>query len=404
MTRQPIYLDGFSTTPLAPEALAAMQAAWAGPGNASSPHAAGQRALAILDRGRKQVADLIGCSAGEVIFTSGATEANNLALRGIAEWGRRGGSERRRVVVSAIEHKAVLEAAKRLVLDRFEVVVAPVDRAGVIDLTRLEALVDDETLLVSVMLVNNETGVVQPIREVAQICRSRGVLLHSDGAQGVGKRPVNVFDLGVDYLSISAHKLYGPMGVGALYVASDAPKPVAQVFGGGHERGMRAGTEPVPLVAGFGAAAEVARSCLEADSERSAMLKDAFVQALSAAGVSYNFVTERAPVIDGGLALSFPSTSGDDLAGRVSKRLCISTGSACNSGQVTFSHVLQAMGIDGDVSQSVVRFFFGRMNTIEEVRSAALIIAEAVNEARTPLDESASERYGVGHEACAYRP
>lgn len=403
MTPQPIYLDGFSTTPLAPEALAAMQFAWGAPANASSPHSAGQRALTILERGRAQVAGLISCSSNEVIFTSGATEANNLAVRGVAEWARRGGSDRRRIVVSAVEHKAVLEVSKRLAIDGFDVSLAPVDRHGVVDLARLAALINESTLLVSVMLVNNETGVVQPIKEIAQICRARGALLHSDGAQAVGKLAVDVFDLGVDYLSISAHKLYGPMGVGALYVASDAPKPVAQVLGGGQERGLRSGTEPIPLIAGFGAAAETAQGCMDADEKRSATLKNAFLQALSASGVSYRLITGSAPVVSGGLAISIPGAVADDLVSRVSDNLCISTGSACNSGQIIQSHVLKSMGMDDYESGSVLRLYFCRFNSEQDCLSAASIIADKLRCDPLPLDVRASGRYNDGHEARAYR-
>lgn len=404
MTRPPIYLDGFSTTPLAPEALAAMQGAWATPGNASSPHGLGQRAHAVLERGRKQVADLIGCLPSELTFTSGATEANNLALRGVAAWARNETPDRRKLVVSAVEHKAVLETAKHLALDGFEVVIAPVDGCGLVDLSRLATLVDETTRLVSVMLVNNETGVVQPVEEIAQLCRERGALLHSDGAQAVGKCRLDVFDLGVDYLSISAHKLYGPMGVGALYVASGAPKPMPQIFGGGQERGMRAGTEPIPLVAGFGAAAEAAQARLDEDGERAAALKTLFLEALTAAGIAYRRVTDKAPVVSGGIALFFPEASADDLVSRVAERLCISTGSACTSGQVLPSHVLQAMGLDHQQSSSVLRFFFSRFNSESEVVEAVAILGDALQSRGSPLDDLASARYDARHEACADRP
>lgn len=390
MTSRPIYLDAFSTTPLAPEALAAMQVCWARPGNASSPHAAGQQALASLDRGRRQVADLIGCEPSELIFTSGATEANNLVLRGLADWALKGGSPRRRVVMSAVEHKAVLETGGRLAASGFEIMLAPVDRDGRVDVEQLSALVDDNTLLVSVMLVNNETGVVQPIEEIGHIARSQGALLHSDGAQAVGKAPIDVATLGVDYLSISAHKFYGPMGIGALFLAAEAPKPVAQISGGGQERGIRAGTEPVPLVAGFGAAAEAASRAIEEDSRRSADLKDRFLKALKSAGVAHRCITHNAPVIAGGLALSFPGINADDLVSRVARSLCISTGSACTSGQVMPSHVLKAMGLSHEEAETVIRLFFHRFVTPDDVTLAAGIIAKAVDERCSALDGVAS--------------
>jgi len=389
--------------PLAPEALAAMKEAWAAPSNASSPHGLGQRAHALLDRSRKQVADLIGSASSELTFTSGATEANNLVLRGVADWARNETTHRRRLVVSAVEHKAVLETAKHLELRGFEVIIAPVDHCGLVDLSHLATLVDEATLLVSVMLVNNETGVVQPVQEIAQLCRDRGALLHSDGAQAVGKLPLDVFDLGVDYLSVSAHKLYGPMGVGALYVASDAPKPIPQIFGGGQERGLRAGTEPVPLIAGFGAAAEAAQAQLDEDGAHAAALKMVFLDALAAAGTAYRCVTNEAPVVNGGIALSFPEVSADDIVSRVADRLCISTGSACTSGQVLPSHVLQAMGLDHRQSRSVIRFYFSRFNSEPEVIEAATILGDAVRSCASPLDALASQRYDAAHEACADR-
>ncbi|NUB11399.1 aminotransferase class V-fold PLP-dependent enzyme [Azospirillum brasilense] len=404
MTEQPIYLDSFSTTRLAPEALRAMEAVWSEPGNAGSPHGAGRRALVALERGRSQVAELIGCLPGELIFTSGATEANNLAIRGIADWARRGGSARRRIVVSAIEHKAVLEAAGRLVGEGFEVLHAPVDHEGVVQLDQFEAMLDEQTLLVSVMLVNNETGVRQPVQEAAGLARSRGALVHCDAAQGVGKIPVDVLDLAVDYLSISAHKLYGPMGVGALYVGADAPKPAAQNLGGGQERGMRSGTEPVPLVAGFGAAAEVALRCLEADRRQAAKLAETFLQALADAGIPFRLVSAAAPKVSGGFALAFQNVEADDLVNRVAAALCISTGSACASGQVLSSHVLSAMGMNQKESSSVVRFYFSRYNSVDDALRSAAIIASAIRAQQSALDGAASPSYLMQHETCAYRP
>jgi len=404
MTARPIYLDSFSTTVLAPEALEAMKSVWSEPGNASSPHGAGQRALAALERGRMQVANLIGCLPGEVVFTSGATEANNLALRGVADWARRGGTHRRRVIVSAIEHKAVLESAKHLTLDGFEMVIAPVDGFGVVNMERLDELIDDNTLLVSIMLVNNETGVIEPLRKVRDLARPRGALLHCDAAQAAGKLPLDVIELGVDYLSVSAHKLYGPMGVGALYVASDAPKPIAQAFGGGQERGMRSGTEPIPLIAGFGTAAEVAQRSMADDERRAAGLVNEFLQTLKNLDVSCRRITGTAPVVTGGLALSFPGVSADDLVGKVSPYLHISTGSACSSGQISPSHVLTSMGLSRDDASSVVRFYFSRFTTHQDVLDSAAILARALAAAVSPLDDPASPRYDAPHETCAHRP
>jgi cysteine desulfurase len=403
VTRSPIYLDSFSTTALAPEAFAAMSAAWSEPGNASSPHAAGQRAHAAVERGRLQIATLIGALPSEIVFTSGATEANNLALRGVAEWARRGGSPRRRIIVSSIEHKAVLETAHALSLDGFAVETAPVDNRGLVDLPRLSALMTDETLLVSVMLVNNETGVIQPIEEIGRIARSKGVLLHTDAAQAVGKLLIDVLDLGADYLSISAHKFYGPMGVGALYIAADAPKPLAQISGGGQERGIRSGTEPVPLIAGFGAAAEVAQKRISGDAAHSKRLVTAFLDGLNSAGVKFRKVTGDAPVVSGGLALSFTGIRADELVSKASKYVEISTGSACTSGQVLPSHVLLSMGMSHDEAETVVRFYFSRFNTLDDVSQSIRYLLPLTANLVSGLDDAASPRYVAADEARPHR-
>jgi cysteine desulfurase len=347
-----IYLDGFATLPLAPEARDAMLEAWKTPGNASSPHEAGERAWHIVETARGEVAALIGACASEIVFTSGATEADNLALLGVARAEPRPG--RKRIVVSAVEHKAVLEPAQVLAGEGFDIAVAPVDGHGRLDLEAFGRLVDDRTLLVSVMAVNNETGVVQPVAEAASIARAAGALFHSDAAQAAGKIALDVEALDVDYLSLSAHKCYGPMGVGALYVSAAAPSPRPLQYGGGHQGGQRPGTEPVALVAGFGAAARVAREQLR-----------------------FSPVTGQWPVVPGSLAISLEGVDAESLCMMLARQVQLSTGSACTSGQLRTSHVLEAMGFSEEKARTVMRAFCHRYVDRDQITMAAEQIVAA---------------------------
>lgn len=387
---EPAYFDGFATTPLAPEAREAMLLASLHPGNAGSPHSAGARASDVLRLARHHVASLIGADTNEIIFTSGATEADNLAIRGIAKWAMRNGDQRRKIIVSAIEHKAVLEAADSLRAEGFQIVHAPVTAQGVVDLAAAERLIDSATLLVSVMLANNETGALQPVAAVAAIAHRLGALVHCDAAQAVGKIPVNVDDLEVDYLSISAHKMYGPMGVGALYIAAGAPKPSPLSYGGKQEGAIRPGTEPTYLLAAFGAAAQLAKARLENDMAHSRSLVGAFCSALTDAGLAYTITTGTAASLPGSLSISLHDISADSIISSLSPYASISTGSACNSGQILPSHVLLAMGIPADMAHCVIRLYFGRYNSIEEISSILPIFIKAVQKHRSLLDDSAS--------------
>lgn len=361
MYSPPIFLDGFSTQPLAPEAKTAMLSAWEQPGNAGAPNGAGERAASLVAAGRTAVADLVGAAASEITFTSGATEANNLAVAGVVRAIRNGRSTRTRLIVSAIEHKSVLETAASLAGEDIEVVHAPVDRTGRLDLSAFAELADERLLLSSIMLVNNETGAIQPIAEAAALAHRAGGLVHTDAAQAVGKIPVNVLDLDVDYLSISAHKCYGPMGVGALYRASGAPPPLPLLLGGGQERGVRPGTEPVALIAGFGAAATLASAASLSDS---AQLTDGlltmFLERLAKRQLRHARVTNGRPTVPGGAAISIPGVDADALCAALAKNVAVSTGSSCTSGQLTTSHVLAAMGFASDEAKQVVRLFFNR--------------------------------------------
>ena len=387
---EPVYLDGFATTPLAPEARDAMIVASSHPGNAGSPHYAGARASATLDQARHDVAALIGANASEIVFTSGATEADNLAVRGIAMRALQSGNSRRKVVVSAIEHKAVLEAAESLQTAGFSVLHAPVNAEGIVDIDVIEGMIDAETLLVSIMLANNETGALQPVGEVAALAHRSGALLHCDAAQAVGKIPVDVDELDVDYMSISAHKMYGPMGVGALYVASGAPKPAALSFGGGQESSIRPGTEPTYLLAGFGAAARLAERRLQADMAHSRGLADAFRDGLAEEGLRFASTTGNMSVLPGSVSIVVDGTTGDGIVSSLAPFASVSTGSACTSGQVMPSHVLIAMGLTQVTANSVVRLYFGRYNTIADVQRVAPVFAEAAFRQHSSLDDPAS--------------
>jgi cysteine desulfurase len=384
---EPIYLDGFSTLPLAAEAKRAMLAAWERPGNAASPHAAGEQAARLVEAARCDVARLIGAAPGEIIFTSGATEANNLAILGATRAIAQLAPGRRRIVVSAIEHKAVLEPALALEASGYEVLLAPVDSGGRLDLRRFEELVDDSTLLVSVMAANNETGVIQPVAEVSAIARASGALVHCDAAQAVGKIPIDVIALDLDYLSLSGHKLYGPMGVGALYVSAGAPLPQPLQWGGGQERGVRPGTQPVALIAGLGAAAAVALERQDVDAPRARAKSDRLAAALAERQLRFEKITDGHDVLPGSLALSVDGISADDLCVTLARRVQLSTGSACTSGQLRRSHVLEAMGFSEEKASSVVRIFCHRYVDIDEIETAAAEIAQAALRTRVATGE-----------------
>ncbi|RVK08932.1 cysteine desulfurase [Sinorhizobium medicae] len=374
----PIFLDGFSTTPIAPEARDALLLALTLPANAGSSHYAGERAANTVMAARTSVAKLVGAAPGEIIFTSGATEANNLAVFGVAQSAAGQDPKRQRIVVSSVEHKAVSAPAERLKQFGFDVVVAPVDRFGRVDLQATSSLIDEQTLLVCVMAANNETGVVQPVAEVTAIAHAHGALVHCDAAQAAGKIELDVVALEVDYLSLSGHKLYGPMGVGALYVSAIAPKLEPVQFGGGQQSGLRPGTEPVPLIAAFGAACDLAMAQMAADTAHGRESAEAFLHRLATHQIRFTRTTGEADVIPGSLSLMINALEAEDLVMSVSRQVSLSTGSACTSGQIIPSHVLKAMGKTDDEARSVFRLFFSRYTTPEEVELSADIIAAAV--------------------------
>ena len=384
---EPVYLDGFSSLPIAPEVSAAIVAAFSQPGNAGSPHRAGEEAARRIAQARGDVAELIGAAPGEITFTSGATEANNLALIGVARALREKGSERTRILVSAIEHKAVLEPAQALAREGFDLITAPVDRFGHLDFEAYRGLLDERLLLASVMAVNNETGVIQPVGEAAAAAHEVGALFHSDAAQAAGKVPLDVAELEIDYLSLSGHKLYGPMGIGALYIAASAPKPAPLFYGGGQQGGLRPGTEPVALIAGFGAAAKLAGQALEADCDHGSILAALFVDELASRQVRYSFVTGDRDVVPGGLSIRIDGVDADHLCAVLANNVQLSTGSACTSGQLRTSHVLEAMGFSTADAAEVVRVFCHRYLNDDDIRSAAAQVAAAIRQSPVATGE-----------------
>jgi cysteine desulfurase len=375
---QRIYLDHNATTPLDPRVLEAMTPVLRDTfGNASSLHWYGQQARAALDHARAEVAALIGASPSEVVFTASGTEADNLALQGLARAAR---EPRRKVLYGAVEHHAVLNTAKALAEDGWPVEAVRVDADGRLDLADLEARLDDRTAVVAVMLANNETGVVQPIAEVVRLARARGASVHCDAVQAAGKLPLDVRALDVDTLALSAHKIYGPKGAGALFVKRNT-KMRALLRGGAQERNRRAGTENVAGIVGFGRAARLAREEGAADAARLAVLRDRLETLLAdGAGARPN---GGGPRVANTANLSFDGVEAEsllmalDLAG-----VAVSTGAACAAGAVEPSHVLRAMGLRPERVQGSLRFSLGRATTAEEVERASGLVVEAVSRQR----------------------
>ena len=371
-----IYLDHNGTTRVDPDVLEEMLP-YLGErfGNPSSIHHFGQQARRALDRARRQVADLIGAEPAEIVFTSGGTEANNQAIRGVIELD---GTDRRHVVTTAVEHQAVLEPCRFLEERGISVTYLPVDEHGMVAPESVAAAIRGDTALVSVMLANNEVGTIQPVREMAAITRERGVLLHTDAVQAAGKIPVDVRELGVDLLTLSGHKMHGPKGAGALYVRRGtilAPL----VHGGAHERHMRAGTENVPSIVGLGKACEMAGRAMEADGSRMAALRDRLQQGLleSIPLVQVNGHPEQR--LPNTLNMSFLATEGETLMMSLDLMgIAVSTGSACGSSSHEPSHVLAAMGRSAGQAHSSLRISLGRHSTPEEVDTTIEALVEVV--------------------------
>jgi cysteine desulfurase len=381
--KTPIYMDNHATTQVDPMVLDAMLPYFSERfGNpASRNHAFGWEAAAAVDEARAQVARLIhAASPSEIIFTSGGTEADNLAIKGVAELYRAKGDH---LITCAAEHKAVLDSCKSLERKGFRVSYLPVDRYGVVDLNKLSTEVGEGTILISVMSANNEVGTIQPLREIGRIAKERGIVFHTDAVQAVGKITLNVEALGIDLLSLSAHKIYGPKGIGALYVRAKNPtvRLHALIDGGGHEKGLRSGTLNVPGILGLGMACEIAGNAMAQESVRLAGLREK-LQAEIFSRLSEVYMnghpTQRLP---GNLNLSFAHVEGESLLMGL-KEIAVSTGSACTTANLEPSHVLRAMGIPEHLVHASLRFGIGRFNTEEEIDYTGGRVVEEVTRLR----------------------
>ncbi len=377
-----VYLDNNATTPLDPAVADKMcwflREHFGNP--SSSLHALGRNAADAVEQARYQVAQLIGAKPGEILFTSGATESNNLAIFGLAA-GYRG--PRRRLVTSPIEHKAVLEPMRRLAQQGFELVFLPVDSTGRVDLEAARHLIDHNTFLVSVQAANNEIGTLQPIGQIAALAKEAGAFVHCDAAQAVGKVPVDVGAWGVDLLSLSAHKIYGPKGVGALYLRQDLKKHplVPQVLGGGQEWGLRSGTLNVPGIVGLGVACAIAEAALEEEAHRIAQMRDAFELGIRSRIPNARFNGDLNCRLPGNSSITFPDVEADALILNLPE-MALSMGSACNSGAPEPSYVLTAIGLPRDLAYATVRVGWGRFNRLEEVKFALDRVCAAYEQLR----------------------
>ncbi|MES2701114.1 MAG: IscS subfamily cysteine desulfurase [Bacteroidota bacterium] len=389
----PIYLDNNATTPMDPRVLEAMIPFFTENfGNAASRnHSFGWVAEEAVDYAREQVAKLIGADPKEIIFTSGATEADNLAIKGVYEMYASKGNH---IITCTTEHKAVLDACKHLEKQGAQVTYLAVKEDGLVDLGELEKAITDKTILISIMYGNNETGVVQPIREISEVARKHGVLFFTDGTQAVGKIPVDVNKDGIDLMAFSAHKMYGPKGVGALYVRRKNPrvKVTSQMDGGGHERGMRSGTLNVPAIVGFGKACEIGMNEMEAESARLSKMRDRLESALMQMEEAYvNGNREhRLPHVAN---ISFKYVEGEGLMMGFNKNIALSSGSACTSASLEPSYVLKALGLGDDLAHSSLRFGLGRYTTDEQIDYTIKAVSDTVTKLRemSPLWEMFKE-------------
>lgn len=392
MLKLPIYLDNNATTPMDPRVLEAMIPYFTENfGNAASRnHPFGWKAEEAVDYAREQIAQLINANEKEIIFTSGATESNNLAIKGVFEMYAEKGNH---IITIETEHKAVLDTCKHLEKLGAEITYLKTDEKGLITLAQIEEAIKPNTILVSIMYANNEIGVIQPMKEIGALCKSKGILFHTDATQAVGKIPVDVLADNIDLLSFTGHKMYGPKGVGALYVRRKNPrvKVTAQMDGGGHERGMRSGTLNVPGIVGFGKACELCRLEMDADTAKISKMRDRLEKELLVLEESYinGSVENRLPHVSN---MSFKYVEGEGLIMGV-KNIAVSSGSACTSASLEPSYVLKALGLDDELAHSSLRFGLSRFTTDEEIDYAINHVKEAVLKLRemSPLWEMFKE-------------
>jgi len=389
-TDKPIYLDYQSTTPCDPRVVEKMMPYFTEVyGNPHSRnHKFGWDSEEAVEKSRAQVANIIGASAKEIVFTSGATESNNLAIKGTLDFY---GETKDHIITCTTEHKCVLDTCRILEQKGFKVTYLPVQKNGLIDLNKLEEAITDRTLLVSIMAVHNEIGVIQPLKEIGALCRKRGVFFHTDAAQAVGKIPLNVDEMNIDLMSISGHKLYGPKGVGALYIRrKPRVRVLAQINGGGQERGMRSGTLSPALCIGIGSACEIAQQEMDLENQRLTDFKTHFYNKIMEALPQVYLNGDLQQRIPGNLNLSFAHVEGEGLMMGI-KELAVSSGSACTSASLEPSYVLKALGVGEDLAHTSLRIGFGRFTTKEEIDFAADKIIKAVNKLRemSPLWEMA---------------
>lgn len=383
MLKFPIFMDHDSTTPVEPEVLEAMLPYFTEKfGHAASrSHSFGWEAEEAVEKARAQIAQVLGCKPTELVFTSGGTESCNLAMKGVA-WALR--EKGNHIITSKIEHTAVLDSCKRLEKEGFEVTFLPVDKYGLVDPDDVKRAITERTILISIMAANHEIGTIEPIAEIGRITKEKGVLFHTDAAGAFGKIPCKVDELNVDLMSLSGHKIYGPKGIGALYLRMGRPrvKLVPLIDGGGHEKGRRSGTLNVPAIVGFGKAAEIAEGLMEEEAKRLSALRERLKQRLFE-GLDYIHLnghpTRRLP---GNLNISFEFVEGESILMSMNRYVALSSGSACTSTTLEPSYVIMALGVDAELAHTSIRFGLGRYNTEEEVDFVAEKVVENVKKLR----------------------